>query len=101
MLPAYRVLGDDGSLVSANEICEATGLELGLVQRLQRAVGLPRIDDPDEAVMPRADAEAVRHAKPFLDFGYDPDDVVAVVRVIVESLGHTAAMMREAALRTL
>lgn len=77
MLPAYRVLGDDGTLVSAREICAATGIELDVLQRLQRAVSLPRIDDPDEAVLPRADAEAVRHAKVFLDIGYDLEDAVA------------------------
>jgi adenylate cyclase len=101
MLPAYRILGDDGTLVSAREICESTGIELGVLQRLQRAIGLPRIDDPDAAVLPRADAEAVKHAKVFLDIGYDPDDAVAVMRMLVESLGHAAAMMREAALKTL
>lgn len=101
MLPAYRVLGDDGTLVSAREICESTGIELDMVQRLQRAIGLPRIDDPDAAVLPRADAEVVKHAKTFLDFGYDPDDAVAVMRLLIENLGHAAAMMREAALKTL
>ena len=101
MLPAYRVLGDDGTLVSAREICESTGIELGLLQRLQRAIGLPRIDDPDAVVLPRADAEAVKHAKSFLDVGYDPEDTVAVMRVLVESLSHAAAMMREAALKAL
>ena len=101
MLPAYRVLGDDGELVSAREICESTGIELQLLQRLQRAIGLPRIDDPDAAVLPRADAEAVSRAKFFLDLGYEPDDAVAVMRVLVETLGHAAAMMREAALKTL
>ncbi|MCV7112567.1 adenylate/guanylate cyclase domain-containing protein, partial [Mycolicibacterium setense] len=53
------------------------------------------------AVLPWADAEAVRHAKVFLDIGYDLEDAVAVMRVLVESLGHAAAMMREAALKTL
>src|SRR5215208_4480205 len=101
MLPAFRVLGDDGTLVSAREICESTGIELELLQRLQRAIGLPRIDDPDAAVLPRADAEAVSRAKFFLDLGYEPDDAVAVMRVLVESLSHAAAMMREAALKTL
>lgn len=101
MLPAYRVLGDDGALVSARDICESTGIELGVLQRMQRAIGLPRIDDPDAAVLPRADAEAVKHAKTFLDVGYDPEDAVAVMRVLVESLGPAAAMMREAALKTL
>jgi adenylate cyclase len=101
MLPAHRVLGDDGELVSAREVCESTGIELQLLQRLQRAIGLPRIDDPDAAVLPRADAEAVSRAKFFLDLGYEPDDAVAVMRVLVETLGHAAAMMREAALKTL
>jgi adenylate cyclase len=51
--------------------------------------------------LPRADAEAVARIKFFLDLGYDPQDAVAVMRVLVESLGHAAAMMREAALKTL
>jgi adenylate cyclase len=101
MLPAYRVLGDDGTLVSAREICESTGIELELLQRLHRAIGLPRIDDPDAAVLPRADAGAVSRVKFFLDLGYDPEDAVAVMRVLVESLSHAAAMLREAALKTL
>jgi adenylate cyclase len=101
MLPAYRVLGDDGTLVSAREICESTGIELELLQRLQRAIGLPRIDDPDAAVLPRADAEAVSRVKFFLDLGYAPEDAVAVMRGLVESLRHAAAMMREAGLKTL
>src|ERR1700716_3998353 len=88
MLPAYRVLGDDGEFVSAREICESTGVELGLLQRVQRAVGLPRIDDPDAAVLLRADGEAAARAKLFLDLGIDPEDTVAVMRVVVESLGH-------------
>lgn len=100
MLPAYRVLGDDGTLVSAREICESTGIEIGVLQRMQRAIGLPRVDDPDAVVLPRADAEAIKHAKTFLDLGYDPEDAAAVLRVLVESLGHAAAMMREAALKT-
>ena len=74
MLPANRVLGDDGEYVSAREICESTGVELELLQRLQRAIGLPRIEDPDAAVLPRADAEAATRAKFFLDVGIDPED---------------------------
>ncbi len=96
MLPAYRVLGDDGDFVSAREVCESTGVELELLQRLQRAVGLPCIEDPDAAVLLRADGEAAARAKLFLDMGIDPEDTVAVMRVLVESLGHAAAIMREA-----
>ena len=101
MLPANRVLGDDGNYVSAREICESTGVGLELLQRLQSAVGLPRIDDPDAAVLLRADGEAAARAKFFIDMGVDPEETVAVMRVLMEGLGHAAAMMREAALKTL
>lgn len=101
MLPAYRVLGDDGDYVSAREICESTGVELELLQRLQRAVGLPCIDDPDAAVLLRADGVAAARASMFLDLGMAPQDAVAVMRVLVESLDHAAAIMREAALKTI
>jgi adenylate cyclase len=101
LLPANRLLGDDGIYVSAREACEATGIDLEVLQRLQRAVGLPRVDDPDAAVLPRADAEAVTRAKVFLDLGIAPDETVAVMRVLVEGLEHAAAMMRQAALTAL
>ena len=101
MLPANRVLGDDGDFVSAREICESTGIDLELLQRIQRAIGLPRIEDPDAAVLLRADGQAAARAKVFLDLGFDPDDTIAVMRVVMESLGHAAAVMREAALKTM
>jgi adenylate cyclase len=101
MLPAYRVLGDDGDLVSAREICESMGIELDLLQRLQHAMGLPCIDDPDAAVLLRADGEAVAQAKMFLDLGIEPEGVIAVMRMLVDGLGHAAAIMREAAFKTI
>jgi adenylate cyclase len=101
MLPANRVLGDDATYVSAREICEETGIDLDLLQRLQRAIGLPRIDDPDAAVLLRADGKAAARAKFFLDLGFAPDDTVAMMRVVIESLGHAAAIMRESALKTM
>ena len=100
MLPASKVLGDDGHYVTAREVCEATGIELQLLQRLQRAIGL-QVDDPDAAVLLRADGEAAARAKFFLDLGFDPDDTVAMMRVVIENLGHVAEIMREAALKTL
>jgi len=100
MLPASNVLGDDGDYVSAREVCETTGIELQLLRRLQRAIGLP-IDDPDAAVLLRADGEAAARAKFFLDLGFDPDDTVALMRIVIENLGHVAEIMREAALKTL
>ena len=95
LLPANRVMGDDGVYVSAREMAHATGIDLELLQGMQRAAGLPRIDDPDAAVLPRADVEAATQAKYLLDFGVDPDDMLAIVRVLAEGLRRGAAMMRE------
>jgi adenylate cyclase len=101
LLPANRALGDDGNYVSAREVCDSTGVELDLLQRLQSAVGLPRIEDPDAAVLLRADGEAAARAKFFIDMGVNPEETVAVMRVLMESLRHAAAMMKEVALKTL
>lgn len=101
LLPANRVFGDDATYVSAREISQSTGMELGLLQRLYGAVGRPRIDDADAAVMLRADGEAVARAKFFIDIGVDPDETVALMRVLIEGLGYAAAMMRDAALNVL
>jgi len=101
LLPANRVLGDDGEFVSARQICESTGVALELLQRLHGAVGLPRIEDPDAVVLLRADAEAAAHAKFFIDMGVDEDETVAAMRALMQSLGHAATIMREVALKTL
>jgi adenylate cyclase len=101
LLPASRVLGDDGVYVSARQMCEETGIELPLLERLQRAMGLPRIDDADDAVLLRADGSAAARARFLLDLGRDSDDVVALMRVVMQSLAHVAAIMRETAVKTL
>src|SRR2546426_2149432 len=67
LLPANQTFRDDGVYVSARQVCESTGIDLALPQRLQRAVGLPRVDDPDAPVLLRADAEAFVRAKIFID----------------------------------
>jgi adenylate cyclase len=70
MLPASRVMGDDGAYVSAREMSRLSGIELGLLQRLMRAAGLPRIEDPDAAVVARVDAEAVQTQNTFSTSGW-------------------------------
>jgi adenylate cyclase len=100
-LPASRVIGDDGTFVSAREICRSTGIDLEFLQRIHGAVGLPRFEDPDASNLPRVDGEVAAQARSILDLGIDPDDAIGVLRVMKESLGHTAAVMRESALRTI
>ncbi len=98
LLASRRVAGDDGTYVSTREISEQTGIDIGLLQRLQRAMGLPTVEDPDAAVLLRADAEAVGFAERFLELGIDPDQIVLITRVLAEGLGRAAEVMRYAAL---
>lgn len=99
LLPAYRVMGDDGEHVSARELAEAMNIDVHLLERLQRAVGLPRVDDPDAAVLSKADSEAAARTKYFLDLGLDVDEAVAAIRVLTESLRRFASMMRDTSYR--
>ena len=59
LMPAGRIVGDDGVYVSARQICDETGIDLELLEANQRALGLPRADDPDAAVH-RRDRKSTR-----------------------------------------
>ncbi|TQK28332.1 adenylate/guanylate cyclase domain-containing protein [Arthrobacter sp. SLBN-53] len=94
LLASRRILGDDGDYVSAREICENIGIDLELLQRVQRALGLPRVDDVDEPAHLRVDGEIARYAKQFADMGIDEDNIVLVVRALADGLSKTAEAMR-------
>ncbi|HYO05114.1 MAG TPA: adenylate/guanylate cyclase domain-containing protein [Mycobacterium sp.] len=98
LLATRRAMGDDGTLVSARQISEDTGLDLALLERMMRAVGLPRVDDPDAVVLPKSDGEAFGSAQRFLELGITPEQVVLVLQVLAEGLTRAADVMRYAAL---
>lgn len=95
---AGRLMGDDGVHLSARQICEATGVDLELLEAMQRALGLPRVDDPDDPVHLRADAETAVRAQVFIDAGFTREQVIAVARVLGQGMAHTAEVMRQAVL---
>jgi adenylate cyclase len=101
LMASRRLMGDDGNYVSTRDISEAAGIDLDLLQRVQRAIGLVRVDDPDAAVHLRADGAAATHAKEFIALGIEPDQLVQVVRVLAEGLSHAAEVMRYSALSTI
>jgi adenylate cyclase len=101
LVASRRLIGDDGDYVSTREISDEYGIDLELLQRVQRAIGLVRVDDPDAAVHLRADGAAAAHAKEFLELGIHPDEVVQVVRILAEGLSHAAEVMRYTALSTI
>ncbi len=98
LLASRHLIGDDGTYVSAREISNEHHIDLMLLQRVQRAIGLARVDDPDAAIHMRADGEAAAYAQRFVEMGLNPDQVVLVVRVLAEGLSHAAEVMRYAAL---
>ncbi|MGB7504493.1 MAG: adenylate cyclase regulatory domain-containing protein, partial [Mycobacterium sp.] len=75
LLGSRRAIGDDGVYVSAREAAAKAGVDLELFERIQRAMGLPRVDDPDAAVFLRADAEAAKFTREFLAAGIDADEL--------------------------
>ncbi|HET7667083.1 MAG TPA: adenylate cyclase regulatory domain-containing protein, partial [Mycobacterium sp.] len=101
LLASRRLLGDDGTYVSARETSEKTGIDLELLQRIQRAMGLPSVDDPDAPVYLRADAEAAAFAQKALELGIDADQLVQITRTLTEGLSRAAEAMRYAALATI
>lgn len=98
LLATRHLIGDDGTYVSTREISETHGVDLALLQRVQRAIGLARVDDPDAVVHMRADGEAAAYAQPFVELGLDPEQVVLVVRVLSDGLSRAAEVMRYSAL---
>lgn len=98
LLASRRYFGEDGTFLSARQISEQTGLDLELLERIQRASGLPRVDDPDAAVYLRTDGEAAGYAQKFLELGLAPDQIVLVVQVLAEGLIRATEVMRYTAL---
>lgn len=99
LLPARRVLGDDGRYESARQISERTGLDLDQLIRFQRAAGpLPVVDDPDAPLFLRRDGDTAVHIKRFLDLGLDPDLMLAIVRVLAQGLANACEVMNVAGL---
>ena len=98
LLASRHLIGDDGTYVSTREISESHGIDLALLQRVQRAIGLARVDDPDAVVHMRADGETAAYAQRFVELGLHPDQVVSVVRVLAEGLSRAAEVMRFTAL---
>lgn len=98
LLASRRLIGDDGSYVSAREISESAGVDLELLQRLQRAVGLPWVDDPDAAVQMRADGNVAVHTRRFLEAGIDAEHALHTLRVLADGLSHAVDLMRGAML---
>lgn len=98
LLPAGRIVGNDGVHVSARQICDETGIDLELLEAMQSALGLPRAEDPHALVHLRADSEVAARAKVFLDMGLSREQVIAVSWVLGHGLAQSTTTFRNSAL---
>lgn len=98
LLPARRALGDDGAHVSARAISQAHNIDLELLQRIMRALGMPGVDDPDAVIHLRADAEAAARQHQLIEIGLDADRVVLMVRRLAEGISRAVPAMRYGAM---
>jgi adenylate cyclase len=101
MLASNRIIGDDGTTVSATQVAEDNGLPLELVKRLHRSAGLASANDPEGTLHSRADAESILPAAALVAYGFDVEEVALLVRLLVDGLTRVAVTMRQAALQVL
>jgi adenylate cyclase len=94
LLPVERVFETDGERYSRREIAEQAGFELQFLERLTRALGLPRID-PDEKAFPSADLEAAKRAKEFVDAGLPEEGLLEISRIIGMGMSQLATTNRD------
>ena len=94
LMPAHRELGDDATYVSEREVSAEHGIDLALLQDTERALGLPRLDDPDAARLLHADAEAAVRMQELIEVGLDPGQVLLLIRRLSEGISRAVPAFR-------
>ncbi|OBG39912.1 adenylate/guanylate cyclase domain-containing protein [Mycolicibacter heraklionensis] len=94
LMPAHRALGDDGKYVSERAVSADHGIDLALLQGIERALGLPRLDDPDAALLLRADGEAAVRLQRLVGAGLDPGQVLLMIRRLSEGISRAVPAFR-------
>src|SRR5437588_3096049 len=91
-LPADRVI-ISGERYTATQVAELAGVELELMERARRAMGLP-IPEPDEAVYSEAEVNSARMLHVAAEIGIADEDVIELLRVLGRGLSHAAEALR-------
>ncbi len=96
-LPADRVIVSD-ERYTAQQISEATGVDVEFLNAVRRATGLP-LPDTDEAVYTEIELESARRVALGRQLGISDDDVLELSRVLGRSLSQIAGSLREIPLK--
>lgn len=93
LLPVERLLEGGGPRYTRAEVADRVGIEVGLLQFLRRAIGLP-MPEPDEAAFTEADVDAARRVKSMIDAGLPIDELLEVTRAIGIAMSQVTAASR-------
>lgn len=94
LLPVERVLAGEGPRYTAVEVAERAGVEVELLERQRRALGLS-VPARDERVFDDQDVEAAERIRAFLDAGLPEHGMFDVTRVVGMGMAQIAAATRE------
>jgi adenylate cyclase len=92
LLPVERVLAGEGRY-TGHEVAERIGVDLDVLIRRRRALGLP-VRDPDERVWTEEDLAAAERAQRFADAGWPEEASLETARVIGQSMARIADAVR-------
>jgi adenylate cyclase len=94
LLPVERVFEEGEERYTSKQIAERAGLEHEFLLKLLQALGAP-LPEHEEPVYGRADLEAARRGKLFLDAGLPPEGVLETSRLIGISMATLANANRD------
>jgi adenylate cyclase len=97
LLPAEKVIAGTARY-TAEEVVERTGVEMGLLTALRRAMGLP-IPEPDEPVYTEADLEMVQMTHQARELGISEAEMLELDRTLGRALGQAAEALRAVPMR--
>jgi adenylate cyclase len=100
LLPVERALAGSAPRHTPREVAEASGVDLGLLQRASAALGVP-YPDPDMRALTDADVEAANRFKALIDAGLPEEGMLQVARTIGLGTARIAEANRELTIRTL
>jgi adenylate cyclase len=94
LLPVDRVLQRGEARFTSPELAERSGMPLELLERLQRALGLPVLD-VSETALSDADLEAAQAVGRFHGAGLEPEALVQISQVLGSTMARLGNTLRE------
>lgn len=98
LLPIEQALAGEGPMLTREEVAERSGVEIELLRKNWRALGMTEPDE-DESAFTERDVDAAKIVKTLTDIGIPEDELLQVSRVIGMTMSQLAAANRGLGLR--